>query len=204
MIKLFLATKNKGKIKEIKEILHDIKGIEFHSFIDSHDIPDVEEDGDTFEANSIKKALEITKYLKDFYVMSDDSGLEVDALNKEPGVYSARYAGEHSDDEKNNEKLLKNIKGKKDRTGRYVAVVTIAKPDLTYYTFRGEIEGEIIDELRGNKGFGYDPMFYLKEYGKTFGELDGDIKNKISHRAVALEKFKKEIKNIFGIDGGIK
>lgn len=198
MIKLFLATKNKGKIREIKDILKDIKGIEFHSFIDSHDIPDVEEDGDTFEHNSIKKAVEIAAYLKDFYVMSDDSGLEVDALGGEPGVYSARYAGEHSNDEKNNEKLLENIKDKTNRKARYVAVVTVAKPDLTYFTFRGEVEGEIIDELRGNKGFGYDPMFFYKEFGKTFGEIDEAEKNKISHRAVALDKFRKEIKNIFG------
>ena len=126
--------------------------------------------------------------------IADDSGLCVEALNGEPGVYSARYSGT-GDDLKNNEKLIKNLQGVENRNAKFVSVITLAKPNGETYSFRGEIEGKIVDIPKGNTGFGYDPHFYVKEYQKTLAELP-ELKNKISHRAKALEKLKRELKNI--------
>jgi len=192
--KIFLATKNKGKIKEILKILADIENIQVFSILDGIEIPEVEETGTTFEANSQKKALEIAEYTK-MYVIADDSGISVDALDGAPGVYSARYAGENATDDDNNKKLIKNLSGKSNRNAKYEAVITIASPSLDHESFYGYVEGEIVDEPRGNNGFGYDPFFYKAEYKQTFGELDEDIKNKISHRAMALNKLKEKIKD---------
>ena len=192
-LKIFLATGNKHKIEEISDIFSDIENVEILSIKDGVEIPEVIEDGTTFEENSKKKAVEIAKFLN-MITIADDSGLCVDALNGEPGVYSARYSGT-GDDLKNNEKLIENLKGVENRKSKFVSVITLAKPNGETFSFEGEILGEIVDNPRGNTGFGYDPHFYVEEYQKTLAQLP-ELKNKISHRAKALEKLKKELKNI--------
>ncbi|ATV69858.1 ribonuclease PH [Fusobacterium pseudoperiodonticum] len=192
-LKIFLATGNKHKIEEISDIFSDIENVEILSIKDGVEIPEVIEDGTTFEENSKKKAVEIAKFLN-MITIADDSGLCVDALNGEPGVYSARYSGT-GDDLKNNEKLIENLKGIENRKAKFVSVITLAKPNGETFSFEGEILGEIVDNPRGNTGFGYDPHFYVEEYQKTLAQLP-ELKNKISHRAKALEKLKKELKNI--------
>lgn len=186
-MKLFLATGNKHKIEEIKAIFHENE-VEIFSILDGISIPEVIEDGKTFEENSQKKALEIAKYLN-MMTVADDSGLCVDALGGAPGVYSARYS-EEGTDEANNQKLIQNLKGIDNRKARFVSVISFAKPDGEVFSFRGEVEGEIVDDRRGEFGFGYDPYFYVKEYGKTLAEMP-EVKNQISHRANALKKFQE-------------
>lgn len=191
-MKVFIATGNKKKIDEIKPLLKDFEVL---SIADGINIPEVEENSDTFEGNSQKKALEIAKFLN-MVAIADDSGLMVDALEGEPGVYSARYAGENANDSDNNKKLIQNLKGIGNRKAKFVSVISVAKPNGEVHSFRGEVEGLILDEARGNAGFGYDPYFYYVAYGKTFAELELSEKNAISHRARALSKMKKEIKDI--------
>ncbi len=192
-MKIFLATGNKHKIKEIEKIFK-IDNVEILSINDGIEIPEVEEDGTTFEENSKKKALEIAKFTN-MITIADDSGLCVDALNGAPGVYSARYAGEHGNDLDNNKKLVRELQGIENRKARFVCVITLAKPTGETYSFRGEVEGDIIDVPQGTEGFGYDPHFFMKEYGKTLAEIP-EIKNKISHRARALEKLKENLDEI--------
>lgn len=193
-MKIFLATGNKHKIDEIKVIFKNLKDIEILSIKDGIEIPEVVEDGDTFEANSVKKALEIAKFTG-MITIADDSGLCVDALNGEPGVYSARYSGEGATDASNNAKLIKNLQGIENRKAHFVSVITLGKPDGRAYSFRGEVDGEIIDIPRGDTGFGYDPHFYVAEYGKTLAEMP-EMKNVISHRANALKKLEVELEDI--------
>lgn len=193
-MKIFLATGNKHKIDEIKAIFKNVKDIEILSIKDGIEIPEVVEDGDTFEANSAKKALEIAKFTG-MITIADDSGLCVDALNGEPGVYSARYSGEGATDASNNAKLIKNLQGIENRKAHFVSVITLGKPDGRAYPFRGEVDGEIIDIPRGDTGFGYDPHFYVAEYGKTLAEMP-EMKNVISHRANALKKLEVELEEI--------
>ena len=192
-MKIFLATGNKHKIKEIEKIFK-MDNIEILSINDGIEIPEVVEDGTTFEENSKKKALEIAKFTN-MITIADDSGLCVDALDGAPGVYSARYAGEHGNDLDNNKKLVKELQGIENRKARFVCVITLAKPTGETYSFRGEVEGDIIDIPQGEEGFGYDPHFFMKEYGKTLAEIP-EIKNKISHRARALEKLKENLDEI--------
>ena len=192
-MKIFLATGNKHKIKEIEKIFK-MDNVEILSINDGIEIPEVEEDGTTFEENSKKKALEIAKFTN-MITISDDSGLCVDALGGAPGVYSARYAGEHGNDLDNNKKLVKELQGIENRKARFVCVITLAKPTGETYSFRGEVEGDIIDIPQGTEGFGYDPHFFMKEYRKTLAEIP-EIKNKISHRARALEKLKENLDEI--------
>lgn len=186
-MKLFLATGNKHKIQEIKAIFQE-EELEIFSILDGIKIPEVIEDGSSFEENSPKKALEIARFLN-MSAIADDSGLCVDALNGAPGVYSARYS-EEGTDEANNQKLISNLQGIENRRAKFVSVISFAKPNGEVFSFRGEIEGEIIDDRRGEYGFGYDPYFYVKDYGKTLAEMP-EIKNKISHRAKALKKFQQ-------------
>lgn len=202
MKKLILASNNKKKIKELKEILSDIP-VEVRSLSDENIDIDVIEDGVTFEENAKKKAEEIYKFLKDkgekgFLVLSDDSGLEVDYLNGEPGVYSARYAGEHGNDSANNKKLLENLKGvsKENRGAKFVCQLAMFDEEGNYYTVRGDVKGYILEELTGEGGFGYDPLFFYEPFNKTFGELTSDEKNEISHRGVALKELKEVISKI--------
>ena len=191
-MKVFIATGNKKKIDEIKPLLKDFEVL---SIADGINIPEVEENSDTFEGNSQKKALEIAKFLN-MVAIADDSGLMVDALEGEPGVYSARYAGENANDSDNNKKLIQNLKGIGNRKAKFVSVISVAKPNGEVHSFRGEVEGLILDEARGNSGFGYDPYFYYVAYGKTFAELELSEKNAIRHSARALSRMKKEIKDI--------
>lgn len=193
MKKIFLATKNRGKIKELKEILEGIDGVVVQSMADGIVTPDIVEDGVTFEENSRKKGIETARFLNS-YVIADDSGICAEGLNGEPGVYSARYAGENATDEENNQKLIRELSKIENRKVKYVAVITCASPSGETISFEGDVEGEFIFERRGENGFGYDPYFYLPEYNMTFGELPSDIKNRISHRAKAMEKLKQEIK----------
>lgn len=188
MKKLFLATANKKKIKEISEFLQEY---EILSINDGYKIPDVVEDKETFEENSQKKALEIAKAVN-MSVIADDSGLCVEALGGAPGIYSARYSGENATDEKNNIKLIQELKNKNDKSAKFVCVITLAKPNGEYHSFRGEVEGVIVEKPKGKDGFGYDPHFYIEKYGKTFAEIP-KIKKEISHRAKALKKLQAEI-----------
>lgn len=199
MKKIIIASNNKHKIFEIREILKDLD-FEIKSLEDEGIDIDVEEDGSTFEENSKKKSGEIAKYLKnkgehDFIVMADDSGIEVDYLNGAPGIYSARYAGVHGDDVANNNKLLKELKGvpKDKRTGRFVCVISLVDDKNMEISIRGEAEGIIKEELLGYGGFGYDPLFYYPPLDKTFSELSSEEKNKVSHRGKALKKLREEL-----------
>ena len=199
MTKFILASNNQKKIKEILKGLNlDIKSLKDENI----DI-DVIEDGLTFKENAYKKASEIKSYLdkrgeKDFIVMADDSGLEVDYLNGEPGVYSARYSGEHGNDKKNNEKLLSKLNGvpKEKRGAKFVCYLTVINSEGKTLDIRGEVKGRIINELNGNGGFGYDPLFYYEEFGKTFGEVSLEEKSKVSHRGVALKELKNRISEV--------
>ncbi len=195
MKEIVVATQNKHKIDEINEIT---KKFGFKTFsLEDVGLSDIEivEDGATFEENSFIKASTIKKQI-DKIVIADDSGLEVDALDARPGVFSARFAGEDATDGENNEKLQKELLGipYKKRTARFVCVITMLFTDGKKIVARGEVEGHIIDESRGENGFGYDPYFVPNGYDKTFGELTSDIKNKISHRAKALEQLAKKLK----------
>ena len=201
MKKIILASNNQHKIGEIRSILKDLD-FDIKSLKDENINIEVEEDGTTFEENSLKKAKEIAAYLKErgeneFIVIADDSGLEVDYLNGEPGIYSARYAGEHGDDYANNAKLLEKLKGVPaiNRSGRFVCVIALVDNNDKHISIRGEVEGIIKEELSGTEGFGYDPLFYYEPLKKTFSEMSSEEKNKISHRGEALKKLRKELKN---------
>jgi XTP/dITP diphosphohydrolase len=202
MKKIIVASNNDHKIKEIKQILKDID-VEVKSLKDCNIDIDVVEDGKTFIENSYKKAKEIYEYVKkeglsDFLIMADDSGLEVEYLNGEPGVYSARYAGEHGNNKKNNEKLLEKLKGVPSEERKAAFVCAIVLIDETGKTVKVEerAHGVIKEELTGVEGFGYDPLFFVPEFNKTFAEMTADEKNSISHRGKALEVIKKELKNL--------
>lgn len=187
-MRLVLATRNKDKVRELQEMLKST-GYEVVSLLDYPGLEDVVEDGDTFEANAIKKAREIAAATGEL-TMADDSGLEVDYLDGAPGVYSARFAGEHGDNKANNEKLLRLLEGVpwEERTARFKCVVAVAIPKGKVETATGTCEGIITTEYRGKEGFGYDPLFYFPEFDKTFAELDSEAKNSVSHRGNALKK----------------
>jgi XTP/dITP diphosphohydrolase len=193
-MKLILATKNKGKVYEIKEYLNDL-ALEISSLADVHGYPEIEESGSTFEANAWLKAKQV---FSDFKIMTlaDDSGLEVDSLSGKPGVYSARYSGENATDLSNCEKLLKEMGAVKyeKRTARFKCVMVLYD-GLTKKTFEGVCEGHILTEMRGTDGFGYDPLFVPLGFTKTYAELDLETKNKISHRGKALKLVKDYLKN---------
>ena len=185
-MKLVLATQNKGKVEEIAEAL-TTTSIEVLSLDDFPLVGDIEEDGATFIENAVKKA-RVTAEITSLPALADDSGLEVDYLQGAPGVYSARFAGETKSDQANNDKLLSLMKDvpPEKRTARFQCVIAIAYPDGRVHTVQGTCEGIIANEPQGVLGFGYDPLFYLPEHDKTFGQLDLPFKNKISHRGKAL------------------
>ncbi|NPV73865.1 MAG: XTP/dITP diphosphatase [Pelotomaculum sp.] len=185
-MKLVLATRNKNKIKEMIELLAP-SGIEALSLDQFPRIGRIEEDGRTFRENAVKKASAVCEQTG-MMALADDSGLEVDCLDGAPGVFSSRFAGEGSDDRANNEKLLELLTGvpPEQRRARFRCVIAVAAPDGFVYTAEGTCEGYIAEELRGEGGFGYDPLFYLPEFGKTLAELDLKTKNKVSHRGKAL------------------
>lgn len=193
-MKIVVASQNKHKIREIREITEKF-GFEVISRADAG-VPDVEieEDGKSFEENSYKKAYEIMKLCGEVTI-ADDSGLEVDCIGGDPGIYSARYAGVDGDDEANNRKLVEEIKDfpYEERTGRFVSVITMLYPDGTEIVAKGTVEGHIVLEEKGPNGFGYDPLFVPLGYDITFGEFDPDEKNKISHRGKALEELSRKL-----------
>lgn len=197
-MKIILATKNKGKVADFEKLTENMN-IEVISFLDEEiNFPDVVEDGETFEENSVKKALEIAKYTG-MITVSDDSGLCVEALDGAPGIYSARYSGENATDSTNIDKLLEEMKNipQGERQAKFVSVVSIAKPDGTVQSFRGEVEGEIIFERKGTNGFGYNPVFFSYELEKTFGEATMEERVTVSHRARAFRKLKEQVLNKF-------
>ncbi len=191
MKKLIFATGNEGKMKEIRMILGDLD-YEILSMKEAGIDVDIVEDGKTFEENAIIKATEISK-IAGCVVLADDSGLEVDAMDKMPGIYSARYLGEDTPYSIKNQTIIDNLAGLPDekRTARFVCVIAAAFPDGNVVTKRGTIEGIIGYEERGENGFGYDPIFFVPEYGKTTAELSPEEKNAISHRGKALEMIKE-------------
>ena len=184
---LLVATRNTHKTSEIQSMLGDSYQV---SDLTSGDFPDVEETGTTFLENATLKAVEISKVTSGI-ILSDDSGLEVDALNGEPGVYSSRYAGTDGDNEANNAKLLNELSklpSSTPKTARFKCVMVIAENGERLAYFEGSVEGSIISELTGEKGFGYDPLFIPVGYEKTFAQLGNDVKNNLSHRAEALKQ----------------
>lgn len=189
MERLVLASNNKNKIREFREIFKDR---EILSLNDIGYFDEIEETGETFLENALIKASSISKYLKNKNifcdVIADDSGLCVESLNGEPGVYSARYAGIHGDDTKNRQKLLNELKDKENRKAYFVCNIVLYKPDDNYINVEGRTYGTIADEERGSKTFGYDCLFLSDDLHKTFGEATSLEKNKVSHRARALEK----------------
>lgn len=195
---LIIASNNKGKIQEIKEILNKYK-LNIVSQKEAGVDIEVDEDGSTFMENAYKKAHEIYKLKNDSIVIADDSGLMVDALDGAPGIYSARFAGEHGNSEKNNEKLLELLKGLpfEKRKAKFVCAIVLFIDDKTVIRAQGEVDGYITEEPRGKDGFGYDPLFYIEEYNKTFAEITSDEKNTISHRARALKKLSQEISELY-------
>jgi XTP/dITP diphosphohydrolase len=191
MTELVVATKNKGKLREIKELLKDFD-LKITSLADYPDAPQIEEDGKTFAANALKKAATIALYTKKL-TLGEDSGIEIKALGNKPGIHSARFSGEKATDRKNNLKmlrLLKNVPSTR-RQARYRCCAALVDSKKIIDVVSGQCGGEIARQAKGKNGFGYDPFFLIKRYGKTFGELDPSIKQKISHRARALKKIKK-------------
>ncbi|MFZ5966092.1 MAG: XTP/dITP diphosphatase [Bacillota bacterium] len=199
MNRMVIASQNKHKIQEIKEILQAfpfaIQSLDQVGLSHFH----VEEDGETFEENSMKKAREVMKATGSI-ALADDSGLEVDVLDNQPGVYSARFSGEGATDKKNNQKLLVMLQDvpTEKRTARFVSVISVVFPDGKEVCVRGECPGIIGFIEKGTNGFGYDPLFIVPEYQKTFGELGSEVKNKISHRARALSKLKDALQEVLG------
>lgn len=193
MNRMIFATSNKGKMKEIREILKDLD-VEVLSMKEAGIDVDVVEDGATFEENALIKARAIRDLAK-CPVLADDSGLEVDALNKEPGIYSARYMGEDTSYEVKNAEIIRRLAGLlgEERSARFVCVIAAAFPDGTEEVRRGTIEGQIAMEPAGENGFGYDPIFYIPEYDCTTAQLSAEEKNKISHRGKALRAMKEFI-----------
>ena len=185
-MELLIASNNQKKLKELKVILAD--RFEPVSLQEKGIVSDPEETGTTFEENSEIKALAAMKQ-SGMPALADDSGLYVYALNGQPGVYSARYSGEGATDEKNNALLLKNMNGISDRRAKFVSVITLVYPDGRTLSAKGECEGILLESPRGENGFGYDPLFYLPQYQKTMAEIPPELKNQISHRAVALKNF---------------
>ena len=204
MSKIVMASNNRHKIKEIEAFLHELcpndrdgKPFEILSLADIGYTADIVEDGDTFEANALIKARTVARL--GYIGIADDSGLCVDALNGEPGVYSARYAGGHGDDAANNAVLLKNLEGESNRQARFVCCIACVFPqsyDIEPLTVRGTVEGEILTEYRGNGGFGYDPLFYFPPLDKTLAEVTPEEKNQVSHRANAIKIFAEKLSKL--------
>jgi XTP/dITP diphosphohydrolase len=191
---IVIGTHNKNKKEEIRKIL---EGMSFPllDLEDLDDVPDIVEDGITFEENAVKKALQLAGFCKT-YVMADDSGLEVDALDKRPGVLSSRYCGENTGYDKKCLKLFEELEGVPfdKRTARFRCAIALAEPEKLHFVVEASCEGFINTEPSGNNGFGYDPIFYIPEYKQTMAELESDVKNRISHRALALNLFKERLK----------
>ncbi len=192
--KIIFATGNSGKMREIRDILKDMD-LEIFSMKEAGIDIDIEEDGSTFEENAVIKAKAVAVHT-DAIVLADDSGLEIDYLNKEPGIYSARYLGEDTSFSDKSKNLIERLEGVPDekRTARFVCAIAAVMPDGEIITTLGTIEGRIGYQEEGENGFGYDPIFYVPEYGCTTAQLSEEQKNRISHRCRALEAMKEELR----------
>jgi len=191
---IVIATRNKGKVREFQQLLNDFP-VEFQSLSDFGPIPEVVEDGVTFDDNAYKKAAFTAKVLG-LPAIADDSGLAVEALNGAPGVYSARYAGENASDADNIAKLLMEMQGKTNRKAAFHCVISIAVPSGPALTYEGQCHGEITTEPHGTSGFGYDPIFFYPKFGKTFAEVTTEQKNRVSHRGIALKEMADEFDKV--------
>mgnify|MGYP002536784137 CR=1 FL=1 len=206
MSRIIFATGNQNKMREIREIMQGFRvngeEIEILSMKEAGVYTDIVEDGMTFVENASIKAKAIAVLAPGDFVMADDSGLEIDALNKEPGIYSARYLGEDTSYQIKNTNLIERLNGVPDekRTARFVCAIAAVMPDGALLTTEGTIEGRIGYEERGKNGFGYDPIFYVPEFGKTTAELTEEEKNQVSHRGKALQLMKEELKKYENID----
>ena len=201
MQRIIFATGNQGKMREIRAILEDMKW-DVVSMKEAGIDPEIEENGATFTENAVIKAQTVAdalageKEVRECVVLADDSGLVIDCLNGEPGIYSARYLGEETPFSEKSADLLRRMKDvpEQERSARFVCAIAAVFPDGEVVTTEGTVEGRIGYELKGNNGFGYDPIFYLPEYGRTAAELTDEEKNQISHRSRALELMKAELK----------
>lgn len=204
MQKIIFATGNAGKMKEIKMILADLiidgEETEILSMKEAGITADIVEDGKSFVENAIIKAKGVAAFAKGAIVLADDSGLEIDYLNKEPGIYSARYMGEDTSYHEKNANLISRLEGVEDseRSARFVCAIACALPDGKVLTQEATIEGRIGYEERGENGFGYDPIFMVPEYGKSTAELSEEEKNQISHRGKALRGMKEQLLEMYG------
>jgi XTP/dITP diphosphohydrolase len=191
---IVLATRNRHKGEELASLLGDA-GIRIRTLAEFPAAPEVEEDGETCEANAVKKATEVSR-ATGLTAVADDTGLEVDALGGRPGPFAARYAGEGATYEDNCRKLLQELAGvpRERRTARFLTVAAIASPGGDVHTTQGVLEGLITEACRGDRGFGYDPVFYVPELGKTLAELSPEEKNRVSHRAKAFTKMREYLK----------
>jgi XTP/dITP diphosphohydrolase len=188
---ILIATSNQNKLKELKALLKDY-AVTILSLKDFPRVPAIVEDGESFYENALKKATTAARHFGKLTI-ADDSGIEIDALGGRPGVYSSRFAGEDATDEENNDKLLRELKDVPPvkRGACFKCVLVVATPEGKTDFVEGECRGVIIDEFKGNYGFGYDPLFLVPEYNKTFSEISPEEKNKISHRSKALQKLLK-------------
>lgn len=193
-VAIVLATQNRGKLQELQNLLADWP-VTLLSLADFGPIPEVVEDGDTFEANAYKKASQTARILG-HVALADDSGLCVEALDGRPGVYSARYGGEGLSDRQRGERLLKEMEGQANRKAVFECVISIAVPEGPALTYEGRCEGIIADKMVGEKGFGYDPLFFKPEAGQTFAQMSADIKARYSHRGAALRELKAEFDKV--------
>jgi XTP/dITP diphosphohydrolase len=191
---IVLATRNQGKTNEIRKFLEGFP-VEIRDLNDFGPIPEVVEDGATFEENAYKKA-HFTAKILGLPALADDSGLEVDALKGAPGVHSARYAGPRATDDENNAKLLANLAGVSDRAARFRCNLSLAVPSGPALTYEATCEGVIVEQPRGTNGFGYDPIFFCPERGKTFGEMTLEEKSQVSHRGRAFLELKQELHRV--------
>lgn len=191
---IVLATRNQGKIKEFRGLLSGYD-IELKSLNDFGPIPQVREDGESFEENAVKKARFAARVLG-FPALADDSGLVVKTLGGKPGVYSARFAGNGATDEENNRKLLNSLQGVKERDAEFVCVLALAVPRGPALVYEGKCAGWIADRPAGDQGFGYDPLFYYPPLGMTFAQMSSGEKNRVSHRGRAMAEFQREFDNV--------
>lgn len=184
---LYAATKNQGKLREFVEACahSPVKNFDIQPIPGLSEIEPPAETGSTFTENAVIKAQYYSR-CTDGFVFADDSGLEVDALQGAPGVYSARYAGERATDSENNALLLENLRGVKNRSARFVCVIAFARQDRLLFTTQGSVEGEILTEARGHQGFGYDPLFFFPAFSRTFAEVSQEQKHQVSHRGLAF------------------
>ena len=199
-MKIIFATGNPGKMKEVRQILADLDAEILSMKEAGIDIP-IEEDGLTFEENALIKAKAVHACAPEAVVLADDSGLEVDYLDKQPGVYSARYMGEDTSYEIKNAAIIRKLAGaqENERTARFVSAIAAVLPDGTALTTEGVIEGVIAHEPAGEGGFGYDPIFYVPEFHATTAELTPEQKNAVSHRGKALRAMKNKLKRYFEV-----